>query len=193
MDWLIDLIDRFVTDADDATLARREALAIEEGSETAAGGFLEACRILGEAADDPVQLIDALDLLASGTVAEETGRLVIRCFAAIRADYASRQDAQAARSALSSAADRVYEPAGLAFGAEVHAFLVRLAGEAVTQISAIAATRAPVVRVETGISLPSTLAAFDLYGDAARAEEIVARNRIGTALVMPVVFEALAE
>ncbi len=37
----------------------------------------------------------------------------------------------------------------------------------------------------------SSLLAWDLYGDPARGEEIAERNRTGTAMLMPVAFEAL--
>jgi prophage DNA circulation protein len=68
----------------------------------------------------------------------------------------------------------------------------RLSGVAVDHVSRLAATLAPVVLVETGISVPSSLAAFDLYGDASRGAELVARNRHRAPLLMPTVFEALA-
>jgi prophage DNA circulation protein len=63
---------------------------------------------------------------------------------------------------------------------------------ATLHLSQTAAERAPAVRVETGVSLPSTLLAYDLYGDAGRAEALVDRNRVATSLVMPVSFEAVA-
>lgn len=193
MDWLDDLVDRFIIDADDATLARQSILGMNQGGALGAAAFLESCRIVGEAAEDPAALIVALDGLGVGDMAAAIGALVIRTFAAIRADYPSRPDAQAARTSLSVAADAVYDTAGALYGADIMAWLVRLVGVAIVEISAIAAARAPLVRVETGISLPSSLLAYDLYGDPDRGRELVVRNRIGTPFIMPAVLEALAE
>lgn len=192
MDWLDDLIARFIGDADDLTIAQALALTVRSGGDGAAAAYLDACRQLGESADDSAGLIAALaEVEAPGTIGR-LGMLVVACFAAVRADYAARPDAQAARVALSMQADAVTDDAGALYGAEVHRWLIRLVGEAVLQISAIAANRAPLVRVETGLSLPSSLLAYDLYGDPERGAELVDRNRTGTPMVMPVIFEALA-
>ena len=42
------------------------------------------------------------------------------------------------------------------------------------------------------LSFPSTALAWRLYGDPARAEDLVARNRVATPLFMATNFEALA-
>lgn len=193
MDWLNDLVDRFILDADDATLARRSILGINQGGALGATAFLESCRMVGEAAADAAALILAMDAITAPDVSAAVGTLVIRTFASVRVDYPSRQDAQAARSSLSAAADAVYDVTGALYGADIMAWLVRLVGIAIVEISAIAAARAPLVRVETGISLPSSLLAFDLYGDPDRGRELVVRNRTGTPFIMPAVLEALAE
>ncbi len=192
MDWLSDLVARFVVGADDVALARRDLMALGSGGETAARGFLEVCRLVGESATDRAGLVTALDDLVSGDVLARIGGLVIDCFAVVRTDYPARPDAQAARARIAARADLVLEDAGGAFGAGVHQFLQRLAGEAIMQVSAIAANRAPLVRVETGVSLPSSVMAWDLYGDPTRGEELVSRNRSGTPLLMPTRLEALA-
>ncbi|BDA84965.1 hypothetical protein Sa4125_25070 [Aureimonas sp. SA4125] len=192
MIWLVNLVDRFVLDADDLASARGLAVGVGLTGAEAAMSCLTACRVLGEAADDPEGLILALDGLSGLTATEAIGALVARCFAAVRVDYPSRQDAQAGRAALSAAAEPVYGAAGTEAGPDVLAFVVRLVGQAATEISAIAATRSPLVRVETGVSLPSSLLAWDLYGDPDRGRELVQRNRTGTSMVMPIVLEALA-
>ncbi|WP_323011122.1 hypothetical protein [Paracoccus sp. (in: a-proteobacteria)] len=192
MDWLADLVARFVVGADDTALAQRQILALDAGGETAARGFLEVCRLVGEAATDRTGLVSALDDLGNGDVLARIGALVVGSFAAVRADYPARPDAQAARARIAARAEDILEEAGGAFGADVHQFLQRLAGEAIMQVSAIAANRAPLVRVETGLSLPSSALAWDLYGDPSRGEELVARNRSGTPLLMPTRLEALA-
>lgn len=191
MEWLNALVDRFILDRDDATLARRSILAVASGGVAGATAFLESCRMIGEAAADPAELIEALD--AQLVDVDAIGSLVIRTFASVRVTYPSRQDAQAARASLSVAADAVYDVAGSQYGPIVMAWLVRLVGIAIVEISALAAARAPLVRVETGLSLPSSLIAYDLYGDPERGREIVLRNRAATPFILPVVLEALAE
>ncbi len=59
-------------------------------------------------------------------------------------------------------------------------------------ISDIAANAAPIVNVRTGISLPSTVLAYQLYGDAKRAQGMVDIAGAATPLVMPTTFDALA-
>ncbi|GGF56753.1 hypothetical protein GCM10007301_15550 [Azorhizobium oxalatiphilum] len=191
MSWLDDLVARFVSDADDIALAQAAAATVAGGGELGALAHLELCRLVGESTTDTRGLLRALDDVSGGT-RDLISALVIACFATVRAGYPARQDAQEARTALTARADGVLDAAGAAYGAEVHAWLIRLVGETTVQISAIAATLAPVVRVETGISLPSSLIAFDLYGDPALANDLVGRNRTGTAMLMPVRLEALA-
>ena len=192
MIWLADLIDTSISDRADAAVARKMALEIDVGGQTGARAFLETCRRIGEGADEPSGIVASLDRLMLSDAIDRLGALVIRCFVAVRVDYESRQAAQRARSQLSMNADDVYEHVAVAFGADALSWIVRLVGEAMLQISAIAATKAPVVRVETGLSLPSSLLAFDLYGDPERGRELVLRNGIGAPLTMPTAFEALA-
>ncbi|MBB3771515.1 prophage DNA circulation protein [Angulomicrobium tetraedrale] len=192
MDWLADLIDRFVTAPDDLLLARRRLDAIRLGGTAGASAYLEACRLLGEAASDSAGLIAALDDVEDPSTLDSVGLLVIACFASVKQDYAARPDAQRARAALAARADPVIEAAGTKYGYVLQDWLTALAGQAALQLSEIATTRAPLVRVETGVSLPATVLAWRLYGDPARDAELVTRNRTGTAMVMPVVLEAIA-
>lgn len=111
--------------------------------------------------------------------------------AVLRPDYASRQDARRARERFAAAVRPVVEQAGDALGAAVAAWLSGLTGEAALTLSRRAATLAPVVRVETALSLSAIRAAYDLYGDANRAGELVDRNRVATPALMPAVFEAV--
>ncbi|QKV20238.1 hypothetical protein [Oricola thermophila] len=176
---------------DDAIRADRLAVAAGAGDAGAAQAALDLARLVGEAAD-PAGTIAALDRYPPVDAFSHVACLVVACFAVVRADFTARQDAQAARSRMSARADLAYSVAG-EFGADVVDWLVGLAGAAVEHLSAVAARRAPVVRVETGISLPSTLLAFDLYGDASRADELVDRNGVSTPLVMPTQFEAVTQ
>ncbi|WP_414832192.1 hypothetical protein [Afifella sp. YEN Y35] len=114
------------------------------------------------------------------------------CLVALRRDYAARQDAAAARTTIGTLAEPVIETAGTLLGEAAFAHLSDLVGQSVRNLSRIAADRAPLVRVETGVSLPSTVLAWRLYQDPARAAELVERNRVTTPAFMPVSIEAVA-
>ena len=113
--------------------------------------------------------------------------------AGVRDQYPARQDASAERERLSLYAGPVLETMGDRVGAELLDWLSNLTGQAALSLSRQSATQAPLVRVETGVFLSATRAAFELYGDANRAAEIVDRNRVPTPAIMPTRFEALAE
>jgi prophage DNA circulation protein len=51
---------------------------------------------------------------------------------------------------------------------------------------------APVIIVEVGVSLPSNVLAYRLYGDPNRGLELAQRNRVATPCFMPLQFEASA-
>lgn len=112
--------------------------------------------------------------------------------ATLRRAFPARQDAQAARSTLSAAAGPVIETAGGVLGDAAGDALAGVIGAAVQSLTRIAADRSPLVRVETGVSLPSVVLAYRLYGDPERSIELVARNRVATPAAMPVVIEAVA-
>jgi len=190
--FLTGLAQELITDIDD--LASVDALSVSSQAcgESGAAALLQMAQLIGEAADEPGDVAAALDRAAPTGGLWLVVCMVVACFAAMRADYPSRQDAQVARSAISARAETVYGVAGI-FGAETIGWLISLTGITVGHLSRTAAERAPAVRVETGVSLPSTLLAYDLYGSAARAGEIVDRNKISTSLVMPVSFEAVAQ
>ncbi len=106
--------------------------------------------------------------------------------------YPARQDAAAARSMLAETAAPILIDVG-AFGAPALDWLSGLTGEVALALSRTDADRSPLVRVETGVSLSAIRAAYELYGDANRAGELIARNRVATAAYMPAAFEALAQ
>jgi len=185
------LARELILDADDLTSVDALTVAAQAGGETGMAALLQLARLTGEAAADANAVSDAVDLVQDDSPLWRLGALVVVCFAVVRADYPSRQDAQAARTAISARADAVYSEAGV-YGPETIEWLVSMTGVATLYLSRTAAERAPAVRVETGVSLPSTLLAYGLYGDAGRAQELVDRNRVATSLVMPVSFEAVA-
>lgn len=192
-DLLATLAADLLTDRDDRLAADALASRMAVGGTSGARAALDFARLIGEAGDPAATLaaLDRLALDATSDAALAVAAIVIACFATIRADYPSRQDATAAREAMSTRAQALY-PALDPAGAVVMDWCVRLVGETVTHLSAVAATRVPVVRVETGVPLPSTLVAWDLYGDASRAGEIVQRNRLATPMILPTAFEATA-
>lgn len=185
------LAQELILDADDLARVDALAMAVQADGEAGVVALLQLARLTGEAAADANAVADAVDRVQDDSPLWRLVALIVLCFAAVRADYPSRQDAQAARAAISARANRVYSEAGV-YGPETIAWLVSMTGVATLYLSRTAAERAPAVRVETGVSLPSTLLAYDLYGDAGRAQELVDRNRVATSLVMPVSFEAVA-
>jgi hypothetical protein len=122
-------------------------------------------------------------------IAETAAMAGAMSIAAMRRTYSARQDASRAREALRAAAQGVLDNAG-ALGAEVFEWTAGITGEAARGLSRTAASRAPLVRVETGVSLSSIRAAYALYGDPHRAGEIVDRNRVATPAFLPLAFEA---
>lgn len=184
------LVATLLPDGDDRLRADALLPGLAMGGVNAVRAALDLARLIGEAAAS-AEAVAAVADATDDDALDAAARLVILCFALIRDDYPSRQDATAARALLTGAADRAY-PVLSPAGADALDWLVRLVGQTVVHLSEIAASRVPLVRVETGVSLPSTLAAYDLYGNAQRAGEIVRRNRLGTPMILPTGFEALA-
>jgi hypothetical protein len=157
----------------------------------------ETLRDLAREADADAGRIFRLHALAAASDATATGRAMAGFLAAaaalatVRGGYAVRQDAMAARADLSAAVSPILGSIGV-LGYEAEDWLSGLTGDAITALSREAADRAPLVRVETGVSLPATVLAWRLYGDPARAADLVARNRVATPCLMPAAFEAAA-
>lgn len=188
---LADLADRLLGDGEDRAMASRLAAAATAGGTDGIAATLTLARLIGEAAaaDD---LAVALAAVSAGDALTRLALFTATCFAAVRASYATRQDAIAARARIAAAADALY-PLAAPAGPDAFDFIVRLAGSVVTGLSALAASRAPMVRVEINMSAPSVLMAWQLYADPARAAELVQRNRVATPFLMPVTFEAPAD
>ena len=190
MTWVTALSDRLLVQPDDRSQAARVSIDCALPGVVGASAFLDLCLLIGEAAD-PAATLSALSESPALTAKDLAGELLILALAMVRGSYAAQSDAVAARDALSIKAQSAYGPIGDAFGYDVLDFVVRLIGQASIELSRIAANRSPLVRVEAGVSLPSSLLAYDLYGDPSRGAEIVKRNRSGTPMLMPAVFEAL--
>ncbi|APH71451.1 DNA circularization N-terminal domain-containing protein [Aquibium oceanicum] len=175
-----------------AWLAAQAALA--EAATVA--NLAEAWRIaaLRGAAGELAPIVAASIPAADATVETDAERLVMAAalsVAVVRVDYPSRRDAMQARERFARTVAPVIETAG-DFSDEAFAWISGISGEAALALSRAAADKAPVVRVETNLSLPSTVLAYRLYGDATRAGELVERNGVRTPVFMPVVLEALA-
>lgn len=106
--------------------------------------------------------------------------------------YTSRREAIQARA---DAAERFDALLALLAGWQSHALYVavdELRGQTAEHLSRTVADLAPVLTVGSDISMPSLWWANRLYGDAARAQELAARNGVKHPSFMPTEFEALA-
>lgn len=195
--WMYSVGSLVVSDAID--LARLVDLTLGSGVDSVAAFFaggLEASRIIGEsvlapsafegikpARFDSQQATDlhaVLDAIVSATAAPQVA-------------WISRPQARAARQIVQAKGEKalsVLSTLGPAY-VDLYVAVSRLVETAVRIVSDRAADAVPVVRVDTGISLPSTVLAYQLYGDAQRAEGMVDIARVGTPMLMPVSFEAL--
>jgi hypothetical protein len=196
-DWLGSLATTLVLDALDAEdVAARLEVAQMLSADAFAIESLSLIRIIGES----VSTASGFDTLRPAEFNdEETANAAAILFAvglAIaggRADWISRPQARAGRDRIASAGDaalRVVSAMG-ADGVDLYVWLSALTNIAVRLVSNQAADAVPVVRVETGISLPSTFLAYQLYGDASRAGSLVEIAGVSTPMLMPSAFNAL--
>jgi len=195
-DWLNTLASDHLSDADDMAVAGCLAADLAASGETAARAAMELAQLIGEGATDAAALIAALETLPTSdsvTVAAATTlALAMHAIAAARADYSDRPAAASARTLLAARADVAYGLIGEDLGPQALMWVTGLVGRAVRIISDELASLVPLVRVETALSMPASVLAFQLYGDASRGEELVARNGVLTPLVMPKLIEARA-
>tara|TARA_R110002020_G_scaffold471284_1_gene698220 strand:- start:14822 stop:15445 length:624 start_codon:yes stop_codon:yes gene_type:complete len=196
--WLSDLAAELVVDElDRRDVEKRLAAAPALDAEGFAVEILSLMRIIAESVDAP----SGFDrFTAPATLDIPTGDAftillaVGLSVAAVKVDWPSRPLARTARSRIAAAGE-----SGLAAvsrmggeGTALHAWLSNIVSVSVRVVSEIAANAVPVVRVATKLSLPSTVLAYQLYGNAARAEGLVEIAGSATPLLMPASFEALA-
>jgi hypothetical protein len=74
--------------------------------------------------------------------------------------------------------------------AEAFGFISDIYGTSASALSRAALDLKPLTRITTGASLPSSLLAWQLYGDTKRMDEIVIRGDIATPFFMPTSVEA---
>jgi prophage DNA circulation protein len=198
LSWLADLSAAIVTDTDDlADVSARIAAASNLDASAFASETLALMRVIAESVDDASDF-DRLgqSVGATGTTADAIAIMLGMglAVAGCRPDWPSRPMARRARSRVASAG----EAAASAIdqlggdGAELYAWSTNVIATAVRVISDLEADAAPIIKVSTGISLPSTVIAYQLYGDANRADGLVDIAGSATPLVMPVLFDALA-
>lgn len=195
--WIGELAAALVTDTID-----REAIDDRIAAAPALDGpsfceeALQLVRIVAENASAPA---DFSLFTAPADLDEETAQsfaiLVVTglSISGPRIDWPSRPAARDARSAIATATEAALSVAsGLgADGAGLYAFVSDVSAVAIRIVSDIAANAVPMVRVETGISLPSSVVAHALYGDASRAGAVAEIAGSMTPMLMPSAFEAL--
>ncbi|WP_430254253.1 hypothetical protein [Neorhizobium sp. DAR64872/K0K18] len=185
-----------VTDAlDKRDLTRRIAAARSPSVREFAPEILSIAKVIG---DSVISLTDfdriSIPLAADGETRDAMAivEALALSIAGARIDWPSRPAARAARSRIAAAGDIALSVASRLRSPELYAWLSAVVSMSVRVVSEIAANSVPVVRVETEMSLPSTLLAYRLYGNASRAAGVVEIARSGTPLLMPSAFDALA-
>lgn len=195
--WLSDLASTLVTDTlDSSDLASRLAAAPDLAADAFALEALSLQRIISESVSTPsgfdqikLPTLDDVDTLSAATILTAYGLAI----SAPRVAWVSRPQARAARTRIAAIGEEAlgYVSAKGAIAVDLYGYLRKLIELGVLIVSEQAANAVPIVRVETGISLPSTVLAYQLYGDAGRAEGLVDIARVGTPMLMPIAFEAL--
>lgn len=195
--WLSGLAGTLVSDALDAQdLANRLSAAPALDGAAFAAEVLSIMRIIAESVDAPSGF-DAIAMPSASDAMTGSAAGILVAFglsvAAPRIVWISRPQARVARSRIASHGEAALAAvsAGGAGMLDLYLYLSRIVEIAVMIVSDQAADAVPIVRVETGISLPSTVLAYHLYGDAARAQGVVDIARSTTPMLMPVGFEAL--
>ncbi|TWD54547.1 prophage DNA circulation protein [Agrobacterium vitis] len=123
----------------------------------------------------------ALKLAALAAYAEAIGRQ----------EFASRPEGINARALMAERLDIALAAAEGAEMVDVYAAIESLQGQLADYLSRKIITLAPVVTVTANASVPALVWAWRLYADPARADELVARNKVIHPLFMPQNFEAL--
>lgn len=196
-DWLGSLATTIVTDAlDSENIAARLNAAPSLSADAFATESLSLVRVIAESVSSP----SSFDTLRSGqfedgaTIGAASVLLAVGlAIAGGRANWISRPQARAGRDRIASAGDAALAVVSAmgADGVDLYVWLSALTNVAVRLVSDQAADAVPVVRVESGISLPSAFLAYQLYGDARRAESLVEIAGVSTPMLMPSAFNAL--
>lgn len=195
--WLATLVDHLVGDPlDGEDLAKRLTGLPGLAGEAFALEAMSIMRVVAESVATPA----GFDVLRPADIEDRETRGAVDVLlafglavAAPRVAWLSRPQARSARRRLVAQGDlalAVIAGRG-AEAVDLHGYVSVLVEMAAIIVSEQAANASPVVRVETGISLPSTVLAYHLYGNAARAQRLVEIAESATPLLMPIGFEAL--
>jgi len=159
-------------------------------------------QIFGALLDTPPQVMADSYVAPSDVVAANNQIVLLRTqrmvvFAAYtdaiaNRQYGARPDAIATRGQLATRLDIALHEVNGTNDADVGDALSDLAGRTVEYLSRTILNLAPVVIVSAPLTMPALWWAQRLYGDAGRADELVARNQVKHPAFMPVQFEALA-
>lgn len=199
LSWLANLCAAIITDDDDLVeTADRIVAASKLDASAFAAEALDLMRVIAESVTDATgfDMIAIPDTVVFGGTFDAMTVLVALglSVAGGRVDWRARPNARKARTRISAAGD-----AGLAVastmggdGADLYSWLSSVVEIACRLVSNLAANSVPIVKVQTGISLPATVLAYQLYADASRAADLVDIAGSATPLVMPTVFDALA-
>jgi hypothetical protein len=199
LSWLADLSSAIITDADDlADTSGRIVAASDLDAGAFASEALDLMRVIAESVTDATgfDLIVIPDTVAAGETRNAMTVLVALGLSVSggRVGWRARPRARKARSRIADAGDL-----GLAVvstmggdGADLYSWLSSVVEVACRLVSDIAANAVPIVKVQTNLSMPSTVLAYQLYGDATRAADLVEIAGSTTPLVMPISFDALA-
>lgn len=109
-----------------------------------------------------------------------------------RTDHTDRRAAAAARARIARAVDAATDRIARNAGGTVYGIVSEVARVCSEHLVTVSNDLRPLVQVQTPRSMPATALAWALYGDPARAEELVARNRVGASLFMPTTIEAVS-
>ncbi|QRM55151.1 hypothetical protein [Sinorhizobium sp. BG8] len=195
LDWVATVVADIVTDAEDeADIATRVAEAPDLDSAEFAAEIIDLTRIIGESVTDARGF--AAFVVPETADTETREAIVFLCavgqaLSAGRVSWPSRPSARNARASLGTIAEEAYAVAAR-LDPDLYAWLRNLVQVAIRLVSEIAANSTPMVRVAAGVSLPSTALAYQLYGDATRAAQLVEIADSSTPMLMPVSFDALA-
>lgn len=107
-------------------------------------------------------------------------------------EHADRRSARQARADVAELIEDVLSRLAGPRAHEARLALVEVRDQAIAYLSQAIIDLAPVLAIEAHRALPALWWANRLYGDAGRAGELVARNRVVHAGFMPRAFEALA-
>lgn len=195
--WLADLAAVLVSDEDDAAAFSTR---VDAAPALDADGFAAEClslmRVIGESVSSPTEFDSLKAGVFSSSNTREASSILLAAGLAIagaRVSWISRPQARAGRERVSVAGDSALAVVSTigADAADLYGWLSNLVQISVRLISDIAADLVPVVWIETGISMPSTVLAYKLYGDASRAGGLVDIAGSSTPMLMPVGFDAL--